>query len=313
MIRLFENKKEYGLNCVQISDLLNADTGNKFDESAYRKFFTAFNQGRQYERDKNLVGIATRILSISDLHVPFQLPVITYADYKDRVDILVINGDVTDCQSISRFPKSFRISPMEEIIKTREYLIEIIEYIKPQRVIITYGNHDERFSSYLNKNLDTDILELMPETSLDLIINDGIRHYDRRNRTKTYYEPLQEIFTDIEIEYTGDWKCKVGKTWFAHPSAFSSGTLKTCEKAMDYFLRTDRDNFDTVVLAHTHRTARAKKGYINLYEQGACCKVEEMRYTDGKLSDPQKQGFVYICQDKDGDIIEDKSKLICLN
>lgn len=313
LVRLFENKNEYNLNFTQIADLMNFANGKKYGESAYRKFITPFELGREYERKINSIGVVTRILSISDLHIPYQLPIETYSDYRGIVDILQINGDVTDCQAISKFPKSFRISPMEEIISARQYLIDLIDYIQPKKVIVNYGNHDERFSSYLNKNLDTDILELMPETSLELIIDDGVRHYDRRTRAKTWYEPLTKVYTDIEIIYTKDWKCKIGKTWFAHPSAFASGTLRTCEKAMTYFFKTDRDGFDSVILGHTHQTAHSKKGQVNLFEQGACCDVTKMRYSDGRLSDPQKEGFVYICQDKNGNIIEDKSKLIYLN
>lgn len=315
LVRLFENKNLYDLNCDGIAKLINCAFGKDHGESAYRKFYSAFEQGRQYERNVGKIGIATRILAISDLHVPFQLPIGTFSDYIGKVDVLVVNGDITDCQAISRFPKSYRISPMEEIIKSREYLIGLIEYLQPKQVILTYGNHDHRFSSYLNKNLDTDILELMPETPLDLIINDGFRHYDRRNKIKTWYSPLTEVFQDddITIEYVEDWKCKVGKTWFAHPIAFSGGILKTAERAMEYFLRTDQSGFDVICIGHTHRVGMYKEGNIYIYEQGACCHTNKMSYTDGKLSFPQKEGFFYLCQDKNGEIIEDKSCLVNLN
>lgn len=260
-------------------------------------------------------GVATKILSISDLHIPFQLPISTFSDYIGQVDILQINGDVVDMQSISKFPKQYRVSPMEEIILGRQYLIDLIDYIKPKKVVINWGNHDKRFAAYLAKNLDTDLLELMPDTALELIVVDGFKHYDKRSRAKIQYPSLLEVFSDtnIEIEYVDDWKVKIGKTWFAHPFAFSSGTLKTCEKAMDYFHKTDKELFDTVVMAHTHKTAYAKKGFINLYEQGACCQTSKMNYMDGKLSDPQKEGFVFICQNENGELIDTKSKLIKLN
>jgi hypothetical protein len=180
-------------------------------------------------------------------------------------------------------------------------------------VIINKGNHDERFQKYFCKNLDTDLLELMPETSLDLIVDDGFRHYDKRSRTKTFYEPIKNLFEDIEIIYTGDWKCKIGRTWFCHPNTSNGQTLKTCERAVEFLHKIDSEGFSCVVMAHTHRTADSKQGFITLYEQGACCKTEEMTYTDGAMTSPQKEGFLYICQDKDGNIIEDKTKLIRLN
>ena len=115
------------MNCDNIAELLNHENGQNCGESTYRKRYSAFNQGRLYERKKASTGVATRILSISDTHVPFQLPVSTYVSYAGKVDILQLNGDITDCQSISRFPKTYRVSPMEEIIEARQYIIDLIE------------------------------------------------------------------------------------------------------------------------------------------------------------------------------------------
>ena len=104
-VRLFENKKEYGLTCVDIAELLNDVSGNNYTESAYRKEYAAFNRGRIYALNRNDAKIATRILSISDLHCPFELSIVTFKDYVGRVDVLQLNGDIGDCQAISRFPK----------------------------------------------------------------------------------------------------------------------------------------------------------------------------------------------------------------
>lgn len=258
-------------------------------------------------------GVATKILSISDLHVPFQLPISTFSEYVGKIDILQVNGDVVDCQALSKFPKQYRISPMEEMIEARQYLIDIIEYIRPKKVVINYGNHDKRFANYFAKNLDTDILELLPDTSLELILVDGFRHYDKKSKSKIWYEPLINVFEDVEIEYVDDWKSKIGKSWFVHPLSYKSGTLATCEQAMNYLHRTEKDVFDCVVMAHTHAVGNTKKGFIRLFEQGACCDVSKMNYMDGRLSAPQKMGYALICQNENGDLIEEKSKIIILN
>ncbi len=313
-MRLFENKSEYQLNCEDVAVLLNNENGNNYGESSYRKFYAAFNQGRHYEMEKDFAGVATRVLALSDFHVPYQLHIETFEDYKNRVDVLVLNGDLVDHQAISKFQKSYRVSPMEELIHGREYFINLIEYICPKRVVITVGNHDARFGAYLAKNLDSDMLELMPDTSLELMFVDGFHHYNKRTRTKTWYEPIEKIFRDeVEIEYSGSWKAKVGRVWFAHPQSYSSGTLKTTERAMTHFFKTDQEGFCGVVLAHTHKTAHSKNGFINLYEQGCCCDVSQLKYAEGRLIDPAKSGFLYMCQDKDGNIIDDKTKIIYLN
>lgn len=256
-------------------------------------------------------GVATRILSISDLHIPFQLDYTLLSDYKN-IDILQINGDVVDCQALSKWSKQYRISPMEELILGRQYLIDLLEYLKPKKVVCNYGNHDKRFANYFAKNLDTDILELLPDTSLELIFKDGFYHYDKRSKSKSWYEPLCNIFTDIEIIYIDDWKCKIGKTWFVHPLAFRSGILATANKAKDYLQDTDKESFDCVVMAHTHSIGDSKCGYVRLFEQGAFANVAKMEYMDGKLSRPQQMGYALICHDKDGNLISDKSKVVAL-
>lgn len=299
--------REIDLDWQEIVDLL------KIDVSADHLRKTAYGLLEYDTYIHSFNGVATTILSISDIHVPFHLPINTFSDYVGKIDILQINGDVVDCQALSKFPKQYRISPMEEMILGRQYLIDLIEYIKPKKVVCNYGNHDKRFANYLAKNLDSDLLELLPDTSLELIFNDGFRHYDKRSKSKIWYEPLTKIFEDtIEIEYIDDWKVKIGQAWFVHPLAYRQGTLATCEQAKNYLQDKYKDSFDCVCMAHTHAVGDTTKGFIRLFEQGACCDVDKMNYMDGKLSKPQKKGFALICQNENGELIQDKSKVIVL-
>jgi predicted phosphodiesterase len=291
---------------------MNEEFDLDFGESKFRKEWRYFNEGRKYERNLHCQNVHKWILGISDLHVPYQLPIETFKDYAGKIDILVIGGDVLDCQALSRFLKLYRESPMDEIIQARQYLINLIELLLPKEVYIIVGNHDVRMQSYLSKSLDSDLLELMPTTALDLIVEDGVRRYDKRSKAKIWYDPLTKVFPDIQIHFDGGWFCKVNKTYFCHPFAFSSGNLKTAERAMEYFLKSDAEPFDSLVLAHTHRTGDLKKGRISIFEQGACCQTEKMDYTDGRLSDPQQKGFILVAQDKDGNLVYDATKRIIL-
>lgn len=305
-ICLAKLNKQIKLEWDEIVELLGEDcTGDHLRKTAYGL--------REYhEYIKSTDGVAKRILSISDSHVPFNLPVETFKDYANIVDVLQLNGDILDMQSISKFPKTYRVSIMEEMIQGRQYIIDLIELIKPKEVIINYGNHEMRFASYISKNIDCDLLELMPQTALDLICDDGFHHYDKRNKAKVWYEPLSKVFDGIEFTYTKDWKCKIGKTIFCHPSAFSSGMMKTAEKAMQYFLTQDRD-FNALVMSHTHQIGEYVKGGITLYEQGTTSDTSKQSYTDGKLYTPQQMGCLYMCQDTDGNVIKDKTKLVVIN
>lgn len=296
-------EKEIDLDWQEIVDLL----GLNVSADHLRK--TAYGMLEYHEYLHNYNGVATTILSISDLHVPFQLDKEILSDFIGKIDVLQINGDVVDCQALSKWSRQYRISPIEEIIKGRQYLIDLIEYLKPKSVVCNYGNHDKRFSSYLAKNLDTDLLELLPDTSLDLIFEDGFTHYDKRTKAKVEYSPIAKIFDNVEIKYVKDWKVKIGRTWFVHPIAYKQNVLGTAEKAKIYLQDCDEDGFDCVVCAHTHNIGDSKRGYVRMIEQGAFCDVNSVVYADGKLARPQKQGFVIVCQDENGKIINDKTKL----
>lgn len=312
MVRLFEHKSEYGLNCQQIADIMNEEFELDFTESKYRKEYAAFNRGRIYERERTNSGIATRILALSDFHYPFAVDASTFNSYAGCVDILVLNGDILDCQSCSAWPKKYRIPFTDELIGARQYLIDLIDMIHPKQVYITKGNHEMRLLRLLSDKLNDDLLGIMPDSPIDLIVNDGFKNNDRYAKTTVWYEPINKAFDDIEIIYTGDWWCKIGSTIFAHPLAYSSGMLKTTEKAVNYFLRIDRD-FKAICLAHTHKLGQFVQGGIQMFEQGCCCKVEATEYVDGKLMLPQQKGYAYICHDKNENIIFDQCKLVTIN
>lgn len=305
-LRLCRSKinKEIDLDWQEIVDILDLDvSADHLRKTAYGLV--------EYDNYIKNNGVSKRILSISDTHSPFQLPLEIYKDYIGKVDILQLNGDIFDMQQISRFPKTYRVSVMEEIIQGRQFIIDLIEYIKPKKVIINYGNHEIRFQSYLSKNLDSDLLELMPQTVLDLVIDDGFNHYDKRNKTKTWYEPLSKVFTDVEITYTNNWFCQIGETIFCHPNAYSSAMLKTAEKAMNFF-RNEGYTFTSLVMAHTHRSGEYTIGNTTIFEQGTCSDVSKLNYLDGALVNAQKEGFIYLCQDDNGRMIKDKTNLVVL-
>lgn len=296
----------------EIAEQLNTEFGEEVSSSCYRKtyqYYTLMHEALALKKDS---AAATRILSISDTHVPFELPIEMLSAYRGRVDILQLNGDICDCQAISRFNKVYRVSPMEEIVNARKYIIDMIEYLQPKKVVATYGNHDLRFQNYIAKNIDNEMAELMPKTSLELIFVDGFNHYNKREGTKVWYEPIKKLFPYIDIKYTDNWWCQIGDTVFAHPQAFSSGVLKTAEKAM-YFFRNEGLQFRELVMAHTHRVGEYYIGNTRIIEQGAFSDVSKNNYNNGQLYNSQKEGFVYLCQDVDGNTIREKTELVALN
>lgn len=317
MVRVGQMVMDGKLTWAMAADIFNKDTGNDFGECAYRKHFKSFWQGVQYQKKVTAQhddGKAkTCILSISDLHIPFQKPVETFREYAGKVDVLQINGDLLDNQGTSRFSKMYRVSPIEEMIVARQYVIDLIEMLRPKKVLVNYGNHELRLGQYLAKHLDNELQELMPETAFDYIFVDGFTHYDRKTRAKVKYPPLCEVFDDVEIEYSGTWYSKYGNVYFVHPRAFSSGPMKTAEKALNWLRNEMNQPIGAVIMSHTHRLGMYKIGKTMIYEQGCCCETDKMLYNDGNLINSQKEGFMLIYLDFDGNLIEDKTKLISLN
>ena len=187
------------MDWIEIRDMLKLD----ITPDQLRKQAVGYEEYDNYIHGFN--SAATSILSVSDLHIPFAKPLETFADYIGKIDILQLNGDILDCMQLSRFNKTYRTSPIEEMINGRQYIIDLIEMIKPKKVLANHGNHELRMGQYLAKNLENELQELMPETAFDYIFLDGFTHYNRKTKAKVKYPPLCEVFDDIEIEYTGTW------------------------------------------------------------------------------------------------------------
>lgn len=255
--------KEIDLDWQEISDILELNV------SADHLRKTAYGMLEYDEYIHGFNGVGTTILSISDLHYPFAKPLETFSDYIGKTDILQLNGDVLDCMQLSRFNKIYRISPIEEIIEGRQYIIDLIEMIKPKKVLVNHGNHELRMGKFLSKHLDNELQELLPETAFDYIFLDGFTHYDRKTKSKIKYAPLCDVFDDIEITYTRTWYSQYNDILFCHPKAYSSSPLRTAEKAV-YWFRNEGFNFNNLIMSHTHRIGSYKIGNTMIYEQGCC-------------------------------------------
>lgn len=277
---------------------------------ARRMFYGAKKVIDAIEEDKGRVNEdETRILCISDMHIPFNRDIKEFFKYKGKVDTLVLNGDIIDNYSMSNFTKMYRLSLVEELIQARELLIELIEEIKPKKVTVVTGNHEIRLGKKIADKIGSDLLDLMPRDALAFLFDTGFNYYDRIKKCKTVYTPIDEE-VDCEINYVGNFWTKEGKTIFVHPQAFRGTTLGTVGKAYDYFTAIGED-FQSIIMAHTHKLGMYVMNDKYLYEQGTCADLNHMDYQDLKLpKSSQVNGYMYIIQDKEGNLIYDKTKLI---
>ena len=243
------------------------------------------------------------------MHIPFNRNIEEFFKYKGKVDTLVLNGDIIDNYSMSSFTKMYRLSLVEELIRARELLIELIEEIEPKKVTVVTGNHEIRLGKKIADKIGSDLLDLMPRDALAFLFDTGFNYYDRIKKCKTVYTPIDEE-VDCEVNYVGNFWTKEGKTIFVHPQAFRGTTLGTVGKAYDYFTAIGED-FQSIIMAHTHKLGMYVMNDKYLYEQGTCANLNHMDYQDLKLpKSSQVNGYMYIIQDKDGNLIYDKTKLI---
>ena len=277
---------------------------------ARRMFYGAKKVIDAIEEDEERVNEdETRILCISDMHIPFNRDIKEFFKYKGKVDTLVLNGDIIDNYSMSSFTKMYRLSLVEELIRARELLIELIEEIEPKKVTVVTGNHEIRLGKKIADKIGSDLLDLMPRDALAFLFDTGFNYYDRIKKCKTVYTPIDED-VDCEVNYVGNFWTKEGKTIFVHPQAFRGTTLGTVGKAYDYFTAIGED-FQSIIMAHTHKLGMYVMNDKYLYEQGTCANLNHMDYQDLKLpKSSQVNGYMYIIQDKDGNLIYDKTKLI---
>ena len=116
---LAKRRKETDMDWIEIRDMLGLD----ITPDQLRKQAVGYEEYDNYIHGLN--SVATSILSLSDLHYPFAKPLETFADYIGKIDILQLNGDILDCMQLSRFNKTYRTSPIEEIINGRQYIIDL--------------------------------------------------------------------------------------------------------------------------------------------------------------------------------------------
>lgn len=98
----------------------------------------------------------TQIGVINDLHIPFQDPIaytILDAFEDQRVEHLIINGDLLDFYSINSYGKDVNVSltVQSEIDQGIEFLEMVAKRFK--KVTFLLGNHEKRLCKFISKEL----------------------------------------------------------------------------------------------------------------------------------------------------------------
>jgi predicted phosphodiesterase len=255
---------------------------------------------KEYAHIGNPKGKLFKVVSISDLHIPF----VNDAVVKDMLekhsdaDILVLNGDLLEQYSVSKWPKSKGIVLKHEYQIAVKYIQLFAKHFK--RVVLTRGNHDERVAKYFSTNLDPGVSFLTHPDPLERIA----KGFDF-----TPDGTFAQIHKFDNVSYFGGlcgWWAKVGKTIFAHPSGGSGVPMRTGINVANYFFQ--KEDFDCVVLGHTHKLGSiVYKGKL-VIEQGCACIPMDYE-ADSKMQYGQQSfGYAVIYMNSKGEVDFDKSR-----
>ena len=237
-----------------------------------------------------------RIVVASDFHAPFHSPEavaeLIAREAKDA-DTLIINGDLSDGYSISRFVKYEHV-PMEQEIAAVDALLTTLAGAFPD-VVIVDGNHDSpRFEKQLRAVLTPDLMycvEYLTGGNLSIIKALARRHSNVR------FAPIKVGRFDVS------WATQIGDCICTHAEKFSK-VPGSALRGIDEWLTDQRmtlglPDYRVIVQAHTHQGAVIPwESDKLLVEGGAMCEVHGYQLSARIAGRPQRRGYVVLEQHK---------------
>ena len=206
---------------------------------------------------------ARRTLVLSDIHIPFHdsaaiMAIVRHArGWLRPGDAILLNGDICDFFSISRFDKNPTKSSLKtEIDLTRAFLGWLRGQFPRCELIFKFGNHDEWFDKYLWRKAP-ELFDL-PQIRLEHLLTQPIGA-----------EPAIEGITFI----TDQRKITAGHLDILHGHELGKGSIAPpVNPARGFFLRT----MECTLAGHLHRTShhqeRTSKGkQIACWSSGCLC------------------------------------------
>lgn len=248
-----------------------------------------------------------KILSLSDIHFPFALEdelKIALETHSDA-DIVVLNGDILDGYIFSTFTKAKRIAALKEYMAA----FELVEYCSENfpNVVIVAGNHDIRPARALKSvGFEKEESQVLRPDLLARIANG-----EKLDGDGDLIEKLD--FSNVHYQRFDSWYVRIGKTIFAHPSGYRGGPGGTAQKLYEYFIkRMGSDDFDSIVVGHTHKVYKGVFCNKLLIEQGAMCDRQPYQHKPDLRFLHAMNGYAIIFQDENGNTDFNKSNVIYL-
>ena len=145
-------------------------------------------------------------LIMSDLQIPFHSEfaiekTLNWAK-KDKITGIFLNGDVQDCEALSKFITPHR----RDFLKEVEITIDFIDFLKQEfpdiPIIWKPGNHEERLEAYYSRNAPY-LLEI-PSATLESVLSLEVRNIQYLFRRQKVMAHKLPIFHGHEVRGGGN-------------------------------------------------------------------------------------------------------------
>ena len=269
---------------------------------------------KEYEMiaEKKSVGIienpTRKILTLSDIHFPFALvdELKKAVKLHSDADIVVLNGDILDGYAFSTYGRGRRIAALKEYIAAFNFVKELSETF--DKVVIVSGNHDRRPAKTLARNdFEKEASQILRPDLLARIANGEVLNE---------FGECTEVhdFDNVIYQQYDSWYVRIGKTIFCHPDAYFGGWPgQTVVKLCDYFgKRMGTDQFDSVVVGHTHRIYKGVVMNKLCIEQGAMASRMPYQHKADLRFPHAMNGYAVIYQDEEGNTDFTESRVFYL-
>ena len=231
-----------------------------------------------------------RILSLSDIHLPYHDPkalelTIEYAKKHLDPNVIYLNGDIMDVYQGSRFIKDRRLRDLAgELEMTRDFLDYINEQFPKAKKYYKIGNHEDRWETFL-KSKAPELLGI-DEFNLDILLKFGEKGYE-------LIKSKQFVFA--------------GKLAILHGHEVFAGFGGQVNPARTIFTRA----ISNTLIGHHHRTSEHSEkdirgNIISTFSQGCLCGLRPEYMPHNKWN----HGFAFIETDKDGGFQLDNFKIV---
>jgi predicted phosphodiesterase len=254
-----------------------------------------------------------RIVVASDFHVPFEdkQAVRALIERESRkADLLVIDGDLGDFWSTSRWPKTKReTDPRSEFLATQVVLTMLAERFK--KIVIVGGNHDSRPKKYLSDRLPVEVMDYLQLTAPGALNPLALMAGKFKNVS------LAPVIHAGHASF--DFLFQVGDAVFTHAESYSKIPNRAVSGPVLQWLKSFAEPqgivkpFTCVIQGHTHQAGVVHGDFGVLAIENGCMCTTQSYQSDPKIKStrPPAVGWSVILQ-RDGVTDHSESRFVPL-